>query len=877
MASRAATSFDSVFSRADQREILGLTEATFGLGGLFLQGVELQDFVRSGAIRCPRARLLGCASECCFAPPRAARIEGGVYRCHEGLSFCAFPLEVADELLALYQVGPYFETPELRNSCFREHCHWEALADRLPVFENAEQGACALLRQWVVDRVQANHRREELALKETLLLFLVDSSRNISTLADRRELLDYLSEISTHMTNADKGFIMVLDEGAETLRIESACGVDGSFKSNVQLQLGEGVSGWVVQHGLPLAIRDTDADRRYREIGYRAGSELAVPIRTADRIIGVLVVDAAAKGAFSEFDQQLLESLANQVAKVLEAVDAHEDSEVRVRQLEALHDVGRAIGETLNLSDVLERVVETTSAVFRSTGTAILLRRDEGNELFVKAPETPARRIVDYDLASDHGVFAWVIQNADRLLINSGDDALFAQFRQYIEAGTHSVMCVPLDVHGQLLGAVLVSSSVPGCRYRDEDLALLSTIATSVGQAVHNAQLFEKGERQIAELSLINELGKALSSTLDLDAVLHYIVDMISSIVEAERGSLMLLDPESQTLRIAVCKGMERRYADDIQFALGEGVAGRVAETKVPLILGDTREDPRYVDKGEDRKALTLICAPIVNKDQVLGVLNCERSLGSRSFCKEDLNLLTTLASHAGIAIENARIYGQMIGVYFETIRSLANALEAKDPYTHGHSRRVAKDAVRIAAQLRLPRKKIENLRHAALLHDIGKIGIRDAILFKPGRLTEDEFAQIRQHPALGAGMVEPIEFLKDVSDVIRHHHERWDGKGFPDGLAGEEIPLGARIVCIADAFDAMTSTRPYREGMSIPVAVEELLRCRGGQFDPEIVDCFIAQLYRLHPSLAGRVKHPEAARFGRGAPPRSLPTHPEA
>ena len=576
------------------------------------------------------------------------------------------------------------------------------------------------------------------------------------------------------------------------------------------------------------------------------------------------MVDAESRGAFGDFDQQLLESLSNQVARVLVAADAHEDGEVRVQQLEALHEVGRAIGQTLNLSDVLQRVVETTSAVFASTGTAILLRREAGNELFVKASDSPARRIVDYDLASDRGVFAWVIENADRLLINSGDDALFSQFREYIEQGTHSVMCVPLDVHGQLLGAILVSSSVPGRRYRDEDLALLSTIATSVGQAVHNAQLFEKGERQIAELSLINELGKALNSTLDLDAVLHYIVDMISSIVEAERGSLMLFDPESQTLRIAVCKGMERQYADDIQFTLGEGVAGRVAQSKVPLILRDTRSDPRYVDKGEDRKALTLICAPIVNKDQVLGVLNCERSLGEhRPFSKEDLNLLTTLASHAGIAIDNARIYGQMIGVYFETIRSLANALEAKDPYTHGHSRRVAKDSVRIAAEMRLPRKKIENLRHAALLHDIGKIGIRDAILFKPGRLTDDEFAQIRQHPALGAGMVEPIEFLKDVSDVIRHHHERWDGKGFPDGLAGEDIPLGARIVCIADAFDAMTSTRPYREGMSIPVAVEELLRCRGSQFDPAIVDCFVAQLYRLHPSLAGRVKHPEAGRFG--------------
>lgn len=201
---------------------------------------------------------------------------------------------------------------------------------------------------------------------------------------------------------------------------------------------------------------------------------------------------------------------------------------------------------------------------------------------------------------------------------------------------------------------------------------------------------------------------------------------------------------------------------------------------------------------------------------------------------------------------------------HLETIQALALALDAKDPYTRGHSERVAEYAVQIATEMRLSHSEVEMVRYAGVLHDIGKIGISDAVLNKVGRLTDAEFELIQAHTTIGAHVVKPVGFLRGVSKVIRHHHERYDGRGYPDGLKGEEIPLAARILAVADAFDAMTSDRVYRAGLNREEAELELLKGRGTQFDPQVVDVFVSrvlpmaddppkQAAAMHESLRGR------------------------
>lgn len=187
--------------------------------------------------------------------------------------------------------------------------------------------------------------------------------------------------------------------------------------------------------------------------------------------------------------------------------------------------------------------------------------------------------------------------------------------------------------------------------------------------------------------------------------------------------------------------------------------------------------------------------------------------------------------------------YVELKEAHVATIQSLAAALDAKDPFTRGHSERVAELAARTARQYDMRESEVEAIHYAGLLHDIGKIGIRDAILNKDGPLTDEEFARIKMHPILGADIVKPAAFFEGICEMIRHHHERYDGKGYPDGLQGEAIPLGARILCVVDAFDAMVKERPYRAAFTIERAFAELQAGRGKQFDPQVVDAFLSAM----------------------------------
>jgi putative nucleotidyltransferase with HDIG domain len=262
-----------------------------------------------------------------------------------------------------------------------------------------------------------------------------------------------------------------------------------------------------------------------------------------------------------------------------------------------------------------------------------------------------------------------------------------------------------------------------------------------------------------------------------------------------------------------------------------------------PLKVDNTGKslDYKELPKISRKTDLTLISAPLLNKDNLVGVINCERVLSKKGpFTAENLDLLETLASQASIAIENARLYHNLLNVYLETIRSLAAAIDAKDSYTHGHSRRVTDLSVGLALEMGLARTEVDTIRHASLLHDVGKIGISEQILLKPGRLTDDEFETIKAHPHIGAGILNSIEFLKKVCEIIKHHHERYDGRGYPSGLAANEIPLGSRIICVADSFDAITSCRPYRKPLTFDEATAEVVRCSGNQFDPAVVDAFV-------------------------------------
>jgi HD-GYP domain-containing protein (c-di-GMP phosphodiesterase class II) len=198
------------------------------------------------------------------------------------------------------------------------------------------------------------------------------------------------------------------------------------------------------------------------------------------------------------------------------------------------------------------------------------------------------------------------------------------------------------------------------------------------------------------------------------------------------------------------------------------------------------------------------------------------------------------LVQHASIAIKNAFLYQSLQKAHLQTIIGLAEALETRDAYTRGHSDRAVEYAVAVSQMLGLTYEQADRLQYAVILHDIGKIGIPDSILNKPGKLTEEEFGLMKTHPVKGANILSKIPFLSRMAMVVRHHHERWDGTGYPDGLAGKDIPIESRIVAVLDSYEAMTSDRIYRKAPGSEYAQNELRRCAGTQFDPMVVEAFL-------------------------------------
>ena len=256
---------------------------------------------------------------------------------------------------------------------------------------------------------------------------------------------------------------------------------------------------------------------------------------------------------------------------------------------------------------------------------------------------------------------------------------------------------------------------------------------------------------------------------------------------------------------------------------------------------------------GFESLGARILCVPIEADGRVLGALEVTRRRSEEPFTERDLASGRMMGALAGIAIENSRLRESVEEGYRSTIRALASAIDAKDPYTCGHSQSVAQYALVSGMVLNLDAESMQTLETAALLHDIGKIGIDDAILRKPRRLTPAEHAVIKDHPVIGAAIVHDIGSLSEVVQLILHHHESYDGRGYPHGLAGEDIPLGARIIAVADAFDSMTTDRPYRRGMTINEAMTELQRCRGIQFCPVALDAFAVGFARFYDDLPRR------------------------
>ena len=364
-------------------------------------------------------------------------------------------------------------------------------------------------------------------------------------------------------------------------------------------------------------------------------------------------------------------------------------------------------------------------------------------------------------------------------------------------------------------------------------------LKSSVEDVIKKSDIIKENLRLKAFLPLF-EVNKKLLSELDINRLLKSIVEESSRYTSCDRASLMLLgDDGSLVLKASI--GLEVDSDTALRIKIGEGIAGWVAENREPLLLNEDSDIPRNLkDMMKSHEIRSALCIPIIIKEELQGVLNLSKTTGSQPFTHSDMELASVLCGQAAIALENSRLYGRVQDVYIGIIATLASAIEARDPYTAGHAIRMAEYSKSIAVRMGVSGREIETIYRAGILHDIGKIGIPDHILLKKGSLNEDEVRIMRDHPEIGGKILDKMDGLGDVASIVRQHHTYFDGSSSLNNAKGKEILLGARIIAVADAFEAMTSVRPYKKAISVLDAAKELKKMSGIQFDPEVVNAFV-------------------------------------
>lgn len=390
---------------------------------------------------------------------------------------------------------------------------------------------------------------------------------------------------------------------------------------------------------------------------------------------------------------------------------------------------------------------------------------------------------------------------------------------------------IPKDIETSLKEAVVV----PAAFNRPSETDIIQKI---------RAETMEKKILYEEELSLIFRMGQEMFSNVSIENIAKVVVENVISLTNAEICTLLLEDRATGEFSPAYSQGVKKEFLDKMRFKKGESISGWVVANQEVLIKYDIENDQWFKNQNKGEYFIhSLISIPLLMKDRVIGVLNLSNKKLKQQFTEEEISFLKGLTTEASLALQNATLYEQVQESYLRTITALAFALDARDSYTRQHSENVTKYAVAIAQELKLRPPEIDRIRRAGLLHDIGKIGIRDGVLLKPSKLNEEEYNDIKHHPSKGEAIVSALPFLKEEAKMIRQHHERYDGKGYPDGIAGEAIEFGARILAVADSFDAMVEDRIYRKALELPKAFEELKKNSGKQFDPAVSDALIRVL----------------------------------
>lgn len=515
-------------------------------------------------------------------------------------------------------------------------------------------------------------------------------------------------------------------------------------------------------------------------------------------------------------------------------------------QLTLLNDIARQTVATHAVDDILKMTVELIQRNFGYHHVAIFLHTPATNELVMRARAGQFVELFprEHRLHIGQGMVGWCAQHNKTLLSNdvAADEHYINFYPERIP--TRSELSVPLCVEGRVIGVLDIQSPRLDA-FDQNDIQVMETLADQVAGGLQNAYLLAEIRQQVERLNALHLIDQAIASSTNRRLVLNMILEQAVRLFQADAGDFLLFNPVEYILDFAAGIGFRRPDSSNVRLHLGEGLAGEAALQRKMVSLHDSNSP--FLPAGEGFTCYYGV--PLLAKSELKGILEIFFRRHDNHLPEWE-NFLNALAGQAAIALDNMELFERLQRsnielslAYNETIEGWSAALDLRDRETEGHTQRVTDMTLRLAASLGISDATLLHLRRGALLHDIGKMGVPDHILLKPGPLTEEEREIMRRHPRYAYELLSNIAYLKPALDIPYCHHERWDGSGYPRGLKGEQIPLAARIFAVVDVWDALTSDRPYRKAWSKKKALAYMRKSAGTLFDPQVVEAFIEML----------------------------------
>lgn len=631
---------------------------------------------------------------------------------------------------------------------------------------------------------------------------------------------------------------------------------------------------------IPLQIHHLPTNERL--LNSLAGDPVSLPAPTASMELKIGSTPLILLHGYAEEDPPRAEVAVRHLHDVLrEYLQSQAEIESFSREvldnyqiINMLYRVADALGNIQDVNRVASIILHQAVAITHAERGSVLLLDKEAKRFHVAAAYGFSRDNLDSEtFAITDTLCGKVLETGKPLIVE--DIRNHPDLRAYSKGSykTGSFITLPLQmVSGEnekrILGVLNLSDKLAAESFKSNDLKLLNALTSQAAVVIANAQVlkelthseeelnntlqelthtYEDLEKRAVFIDQLNKIALSINATLDLGKLFEKIRTYAKTLTNAEAA--VVYYPEDPGA-IASSSGLHRLplpespavsdfMEDDKTQAFFEGIilSGN------PIVLEQPPEGAlNHLDLEEGGRVHieNLLGIPFVSKGKTIGVIAVINKQAGELFGEEDQDLLSTLGNQVANAVENAKLIADQKVLFLNTIMALAAAVDAKDPYTHNHSRKVAYYAGLIGAEMNLPAGEMEVLERAAILHDIGKIAIPESILNKPDRLTLEEFEIMKTHPLCGVKIVENIREMEVILPGMKYHHERYDGKGYPEGLRGDDIPLLARILAVADTYDAITSDRPYRKGPGHEFAIEEVKRCSGTQFAPEVVEAFL-------------------------------------